>query len=119
MFTWGEQQEMAFNMLKQAMSDKCGDGTELPHEEHTDANTVAVGGVLLQHHSQVKSCIIHHKTMVLAIPQHKHTIGVMECMAIVLAPHKLCTFVDSTHFTIISDHHALHFVKSKHTHYHY
>ena len=47
-------------------------------------------------------------TMVLAIPQHKHTIGVMECMAIVLAPHKLCDFVDDTHFTIISDHHALH-----------
>ena len=29
-------------------------------------------------------------TMVLAIPQHKHTIGVMECMAIVLAHHTSC-----------------------------
>ena len=57
-------------------------------------------------------------TMVLAIPQHKHTIGVMECMATVLAPHKLCDFVDGTHFTI-SDHHALHFVKSNHTHHHH
>ena len=82
---------------------------------HTDASTVAVGGVMLQHHSQAKSHFIHHMTMVLAIPQHKHTIGVMECMAAVLAPHKLCDFVDGTHFTIISDHHALHFVKSKHT----
>ena len=89
--------------------------TEWPHEEHTDASTVAVSGVLLQHYPQAKPHLIHHMTMVLAIPQHKHTIGVMECMAIVLASHKLCGFVDGTHFTIISDHHALHFVKSKHT----
>ena len=82
---------------------------------HTDANAVGVGCVLLQHQSQAKSHIIHHMTMVLSIPQHKHTIGVMECMAIVLAPHKLCVFVDGTHFTIISDHHGLHFVKSNHT----
>ena len=25
--------------------------------------------------------------------------GVMECMTIVLAPHKLCGFMDGTHFT--------------------
>ena len=90
-----------------------------PHEVHTDASTVGVGAVLLQHHSQVKPHIIHHMTMVLAIPQHKHTIGVMKCMAIVLAPHKLCNFVYGTHFTIISDHHAFHFIKSKHTHHHH
>ena len=88
---------------------------EWPHEVHTDAGTVGVGGVLLQHHSQAKLHFIYHKTMVLAKPQHKHTIGVIECMAIVLEPHKLCVFVDGTHFTIISDHHAFHFVKSKHT----
>ena len=60
-----------------------------------------------------------YMTMVLAILQHKHSIGVMECMAIVLEPHKLCNFVDGTHFTIISDHHAFHFVKSSHTHHHH
>ena len=90
--------------------------TEWPYEVHTDASTVSVGGVMLQHHSQANPHFIHHMTMVLAVPQYKHTIGVMECMAIVLAPHKLSGFVDGTHFTIISDHHALQFVKSKHTH---
>ena len=93
--------------------------TGWPHEVHTDASTVSVDGVLLQHHSQAKPHFIHHMTMVLAIPQHKHTIGVMGCMAIVLASHKMRDFVDCTHFTIISDHHALHFVKSKHTHHHH
>ena len=53
---------------------------------------------------------------VLTIPSHKHVIGMMECMVIVSAPHKLCDFVYGTHFIIISDYHALHFVKSKHTH---
>ena len=66
-----------------------------------------------------KPHFIHRMTMVLAIPQHKHTIAVTECMAIVLLPHKLCDFVDGTHFTIISDHRALHFVKSNHTHHHH
>ena len=80
---------------------------------------MAVGGVLLQHHLQAKPHFIHHMAMVLAIPRHKHTIGVTECMAIVLALHKLCDSVDGTHFTIISDHHAFHFVKSKHTHHHH
>ena len=89
------------------------------HKVHTDASTVGVGAVLLKHHSQAKPYFIHHMTMVLAIPQHKHTIAVTECMAIVLLPHKLCDFVDGTHFTIISDHRALHFVKSKHTHHHH
>ena len=61
--------------------------TEWSHEVHTDANTVCVGGVLFQHHSQAKPhTSFTHMTMVLAIPQHKHTIGVMECMVIVLAP---------------------------------
>ena len=82
---------------------------------HADANTVGGGGVLLQHHSQAKPHFIHHITTMLAIPQHKHTIGVMEWMAIVLALHKLCDFVDGTHFTIISNRDALHFVKSNHT----
>ena len=54
---------------------------ELPHKVHTDASTADVGAVLLKHHSQGKPYFIHHMTMVLAIPQHKHTIGVMECMA--------------------------------------
>ena len=62
---------------------------EWPHKVHTDASTVGVGGVLLKHHSQAKPHFIHHMTMVLAIPQHKHTIGVMGCMGIVLEPHKL------------------------------
>ena len=74
-----------------------------------------VGGVLLQRHSQTKPHSIHHMTMVLAVPQYKHTIGVMECRTIVLAPHKLCDFVDGTHLTIFSGHHAFHFVTSKHT----
>ena len=89
---------------------------EWPHEGHTDANTVAVGGVMLQHHSQANPHFIHHMTILLTRPQHKHTIGVMECLVIVLTPHKLCDFVDGTHFTIFSDRDALHFVKSKHTH---
>ena len=93
--------------------------TEWPHEVHTDASTVGVSGVLLKHHSQAKPNFIYHMTMVLAIPQHKHTIAVVEFMAIVLTPHKLCDFVDGTHFTIVSDRHALHFVKSKHTHHHH
>ena len=49
----GKQQEMAFNMVKQAMSDKWVvvlAHTEWSHEVHTDANTVDVGCVLLQHH---------------------------------------------------------------------
>ena len=58
-------------------------------------------------------------TIVLATPQHKHTIGVMGCMTIVLAPHKLCDSADGTHFTIISDHHVLRCVKSNHTHNHH
>ena len=56
---------------------------EWPYDVHTGAITMSVGGVLLQHHSQAKPHFIHRMTMVLAIPQHKHTIGVMECMAIV------------------------------------
>ena len=56
-FTWGAQQETAFNMLKQAISEKslmefpC---PEWPYEVHPDARTVAVGAVLLQRDPQGK-----------------------------------------------------------------
>ena len=56
---------------------------EWPHEVHTDASTVSVGGAVLQHNSQAKPHFIHHMTMVLVKPQHKHTNGVMECIVIV------------------------------------
>ena len=78
-----------------------------------------LGGVLLQHHSQAKPYFIHYMNMMFALPQHKHTIGVTECMTIMWAPHNLCDFVDGTHITIISDYHALYFVKSSHTHHHH
>ena len=53
-------------------------------------------------------------TMVFAITQthnwsdgvHGHCVGTTQ----------VCDFVDGTHFIIFSDHHAFHFVKSKHTH---
>ena len=61
---------------------------EWPHEVHTDASTVGVGGVLLKHHSQAKPHFIHHMTMVLTTTQA--TIGVMGYMAIVLAHHTSC-----------------------------
>ena len=52
---------------------------------------------------------------VLAKPQRKLSIPVLECMAIVLALRKFRDFVYGTHFTIFSDHYGLQFLKSKQT----
>ena len=117
-FTWGEQQETAFNMLKQAISEKSlleFPRPEWPYEVHTDASTVAVGAVLLQRDPQGKPHIIEYMSKVLAKPQRKLSIPVLECMAIVLALRKFRDFVYGTHFTIFSDHYGLQFLKSKQT----
>ena len=102
-FTWGEQQETAFNMLKQAISEKSlleFPRPEWPYEVHTDASTVAVGAVLLQRDPQGKPHIIEYMSKVLAKPQRKLSIPVLECMAIVLALRKFRDFVYGTHFTL-------------------
>ena len=82
---------------------------------HTDASTVAVGAVSLQRDPQGKPHIIECMSKVLAKPQRKLSIPVLECMAIVLALCKFRDFVYGTHFTIFSDHFGLQFLKSKQT----
>ena len=101
-------------MLKQAISEKSlleFPRPEWPYEVHTDASTVAVGAVLLQRDPQGKPHIIEYMSKVLAKPQRKLSIPVLECMAIVLALRKFRDFVYGTHFTIFSDHNGLQFLK--------
>ena len=115
-FVWAQEQQQAFEQLKNAISEQSM--LEFPRknwqfEVHTDASTVAVGAVLLQRDPEGKPHIIEHFSKVLAKAQRKVSIPVLECYAIIMALRKFRPYIFGTHFKIFTDHYGLQFLKSK------
>ena len=115
-FEWGPDQQTAFELLKQSISEKsCLEFPEpdLPYELHTDASLNGIGAVLFQRDSSNKLHTIEFASKALAKAQRKQAIPVLECYAIVWALKKFRCYVHGAHVDIFTDHYGLQYMKQK------
>ena len=115
-FVWGEEQQRAFETMKESISENsCLEFPEpnWSYELHTDASLEGIGAVLFQKDPAGKLHTIEFASKSLSNAQRKQAIPVLECYAIVWALKKFRCYVHGVHVDIYTDHYGLQYMKKK------
>lgn len=109
-FTWGKDEQEAFDQLKSALSNKpvlrAFDPT-LETEVHTDASALGLGAVLLQRDQQRKLQLVYAISRRTSDPEKNYHSSKLELLAIVWAVMRLRPMLVNIRFTIVTDCQAL------------
>ena len=104
-FVWGDEQDQAFNKLKQLMADEPVRriyDPKLPIELHTDASTIGLGAILIQNGHP-----IGYYSRKLNDAETRYTPTELECLAVVDAIKYFEIYLEGNSFKVITDHSAL------------
>lgn len=108
-YVWTEECENSFQALRESLLAapilSCPD-FECPFEIQTDASDVGVGAVLLQRREGVEY-VIAFTSRTLNRAERNYTVTEKECLAVLVACEKFRMYVEGSHFTVVSDHHSL------------
>ena len=112
---WGEQQKLAFNKLKQAVSSApiliTPDSTR-PYTITTDASGYAVGGVLQQDQGKgIQPIAFLSKKLLPA--ERNYTVGEQEQLAIITALKEWRHYLHGAKCTVITDNKALEYLQTQ------
>lgn len=113
-FEWNEDRERAFQKLIRALTSApilANPRYDLPFEIQADASRVACGAVLVQHH-EGEERVIAYMSQKFSATQQKYHVTELECLAVILSIEKFRPYVEGTHFKVITDHHALIWLKN-------
>ena len=106
---WGEEQESAFAQIRDRLASaptlSCPD-FQIPFVLQTDASSVGLGAVLIQHIEDVEN-IIAFASRALSDPERKYSVTEQECLAVVWAIQKFRPYLEGYKFTVITDHSSL------------
>lgn len=115
-FIWTEAQEETFNKLKSLLTSEpvlCHYDPRLPIELRTDACGYGLGAVLLHVFEDNKKRVICYASRLLDACERNYGITEKECLAIVWAVEKFRCYLLGIKFTVVTDHLALTWLKSK------
>ena len=104
-FVWGEEQDKAFNKLKQLMADEPVRriyDPKLPIELHTDASTIGIGAILIQNGHP-----IGYFSWKINDAETRYTPAELECLAVVDAIKYFQIYLGRNQFKVVTDHSAL------------
>ena len=105
-FIWNDEQQQAFERLKQLLTDSpvlaLFDPT-LPLTLSTDASNVGLGAVLSQKDLDNKSRVIGFWSSKLNEHEARYSASELECLAVVRAVEHFKVYLDGTHFEVLSD----------------
>ncbi|UYV75961.1 hypothetical protein LAZ67_13001935, partial [Cordylochernes scorpioides] len=113
-FTWTERQEEAFQTLKTALLSPPILGhfnPNAPTYVHTDASNIGIGATLVQDIGGEEK-VISYLSRTLSKAEQNYSTTEKECLAVVWSMSKLRTYLYGRHFKIVTDHHALCWLKN-------
>ena len=115
-FKWTEEQQEAFEKIKQCLITQpvlCHYNPALPIELRTDACGYGLGAILLHEYPDKTKRVIAYASRLLQNAEKNYAITEQECLAIVWAIDKFKTYLQGTKFTVVTDHLALTWLKEK------
>ncbi|UYV72153.1 hypothetical protein LAZ67_9001970 [Cordylochernes scorpioides] len=113
-FTWTERQEKAFQTLKTALLSPPILGhfnPNAPTYVHTDASNIGIGATLVQDIGGEEK-VISYLSRTLSKAEQNYSTTEKECLAVVWSMSKLRPYLYGRHFKIVTDHHALCWLKN-------
>ncbi|UYV68438.1 hypothetical protein LAZ67_5004313, partial [Cordylochernes scorpioides] len=113
-FTWTERQEEAFQTLKTALLSPPILGhfnPNAPTYVHTDASNIGIGATLVQDIGGEEK-VISYLSHTLSKAEQNYSTTEKECLAVVWSMSKLRPYLYGRHFKIVTDHHALCWLKN-------
>lgn len=113
-FDWNEEREIAFKKLIAALTSApilANPRYDLPFEIQADASKTACGAVLVQYQDEGER-VIAYMSQKFTATQQKYHVTELECLAVILAIERFRPYIEGTHFKVITDHHALIWLKN-------
>lgn len=109
-FIWTDEQEIAFQTLKEALIKAPvlrHFEENLPIEIHVDASNYGIGAIILQSHPDGNTYPIAYASRRLSEAEIKFNTTEKECLGFVYAVSQFRHFIWGKPFKIVTDHHAL------------
>lgn len=107
---WGDEQEEAFTFIKQKLTESpilsCPD-FDKPFKLQTDASNDGLGAVLFQVDQDGCEKVIAYASRTLNAAEKNYSVTEKECLAEIWAIQKLRQYLEGYHFTVITDHLSL------------
>ena len=109
-FTWGHEQQIAFDILKEMLTSNgvmSHPRLDLPYQLHTDASDYATGAILVQTHEDGVEHVIQYVSHQLSGSQLRWSTVEKEAFAVVHGIGKLRPYLYGAQFTVYTDHKPL------------
>ncbi|GFX03400.1 retrovirus-related Pol polyprotein from transposon opus [Trichonephila clavipes] len=100
-FSWSEETQVAFEAITEAPVLKLPDFNK-PFELFTDASSIRIGAVLIQEQRSIAFAL-----RTLNSAEKNYTVTERECLAVIWALNKFCTYPGQLPVKVITDHAAL------------
>ena len=109
-FTWSEERQKAFDILKSLLTSShvmAAPRTDQPYKLYTDACDYAVGGILVQVDENGVERVIQYVSHALSSTQRRWAVIEKEAYAVIYVIQKLRPYLYGSKFTVYTDHKPL------------